>query len=495
MSSGVQQPPGEPPSTTAMLTHTAYILDLATEMIQGVCEWLDLDNLKAVRLTCKELRDKSLYHFGTTYFRALRTIVSRRALKNLVAVSSQDLGSYVQYLSIVSQPVNESHCYCQVQSSGLSTELDSDDSNFDDHLEPSDEVKAFLYLLDEQRGMEKDGSDVCQFVKAFTNFTNLKIVQLCYLFTEETVGDPSPAVGKTMSLQRQWASEDFDQYESPRAHLITPFKRSLKAEAVVDRMKLEIEQFVLLSLHPLNDVVVEALEKSDRQTIQVDVTVSLSPPFSSWDADFEPICSSLDSWNHEPFDLATTSWRRLAERHLRSLVIHAEYGKLCDMTEWTSNLLRVTSVSERLEEFRFSHLYHHRDRILDLSAFHWRALKHLTINDTGFSRVGELHGLLSDVGPMLEDITLENVNLYFPGDSWTLVLECLEQMLRLSLVHLRNLRQETPALVNPLPNTGQQHLRLRGKEISPGLKLAVSKLRLGQGLFWQPPFNMAVVHF
>ncbi|KAF2802146.1 uncharacterized protein BDZ99DRAFT_527809 [Mytilinidion resinicola] len=500
MSLVVKELPEGPSSNPATTTRKVHILDLATELIQGVCECLDLESLKAVRQTCKELRDKSLHHFGTAYFRALRTIVSLRALKNLVAIS-QDLNSYVQYLSIVSQPMNFSHLYWQIESTDLDSD-DSDDSNIhDDDLVISDEVRAFFYLLDQQKLMREAGSDVRLFVKAFKNFGNLKIVQLCHLFSEDGVSDPNfPTIRKINLLRRQWASEDFDQYHRPKAHLIAPVKRKLRAEAALDRTEFEMDRPSGLSLYPLNEVVVKAFEKSGRQAIQFDVTVTFSSPYEG-PFDFYSYRRSIDNWNTEPFSRATTAWRKIAERHLRSLVVHGECEKTFGTDKyWTADLLRGLSVSERLEELRFSHLGHEKNVNLDLSAFNWHSLKHLSINQTIFSGSGELRGFLSKAGATLEDISLHDVFLRDQRDPWIPILEGLERMPRLCFVHLRNLYQNRIAM--PQPNTGQRHLVLRREGISPGLKHAVSRLKLGPlsgaetlGLFSKHATGMVAVIF
>ncbi|KAL9129284.1 MAG: hypothetical protein Q9217_002231 [Psora testacea] len=78
---------------------------LVVDVIQLIASALEPTDLFSFRLVCKELNQKTLYHFGRTCLKILRTDLSRNSLQELKDFSgNEQLGSCVQTLLIKSGP-------------------------------------------------------------------------------------------------------------------------------------------------------------------------------------------------------------------------------------------------------------------------------------------------------------------------------------------------------------------------------------------------------
>jgi hypothetical protein len=73
---------------------------LPSELIQSIATHLPMPALGHLRLTCKELESKILWHFAKTYFREMKFMHSKYALDALVAMSNSRMAKYVRTLAL-----------------------------------------------------------------------------------------------------------------------------------------------------------------------------------------------------------------------------------------------------------------------------------------------------------------------------------------------------------------------------------------------------------
>ncbi|KAJ5767192.1 uncharacterized protein N7511_004808 [Penicillium nucicola] len=75
---------------------------LPVELISKICDYLDFQQLVALRLSCRELYKSSLQNFAGTYYRKIRFIVTSESLHELEELSkSNGLREHVQELWMI----------------------------------------------------------------------------------------------------------------------------------------------------------------------------------------------------------------------------------------------------------------------------------------------------------------------------------------------------------------------------------------------------------
>ena len=80
---------------------TSRLCALTTELIEYIVAQLELEDLRVLRLVCKNLSHKTLHYFGSTYFAHVRTDLSRTSLQKLQQLSRHEqLGNHVRTLFI-----------------------------------------------------------------------------------------------------------------------------------------------------------------------------------------------------------------------------------------------------------------------------------------------------------------------------------------------------------------------------------------------------------
>lgn len=74
---------------------------LPVEVVEAIASDLNPTDLFSLRLSCKELKRKTLHHFGHTYFTILQTDLSRKSLQKIQSISeNEQLRHHVQTLLI-----------------------------------------------------------------------------------------------------------------------------------------------------------------------------------------------------------------------------------------------------------------------------------------------------------------------------------------------------------------------------------------------------------
>ena len=82
---------------------SSYLCALAPELVLNIVEYMGPEDLLNFRLVCKDLSQKSLYSFLSTFIETIRTDLSSPGLHKLKALSScKQLGQYVKDMVITS---------------------------------------------------------------------------------------------------------------------------------------------------------------------------------------------------------------------------------------------------------------------------------------------------------------------------------------------------------------------------------------------------------
>lgn len=454
--------PSEPTKSSA-----TRLPNLATEIVQLVCSWLDFYTFVALRLTCKALRDKSVYTFGLAFFQELRLVITVKHLLNLVDISRHPIfGKHVRYITFVSQPLSPlknpdlmnpaTYVYCA----------------------RNPELEAFLRLLAQQDMMRKLGSDVRMLVAAFENFKSLQGIQLSYIFANAEY-PIFQTVGKTNYLRTQWFPKAFYPSRRSQARLIAPMGvKGLKPsnapmepalKDIVRKIKLQT-----LRLYPMEEAIVEALEKSGHHSVTIDITVMIEVrELIMGDSALQ---GRFAAWNSMPFDLNSPTWAKIAETRLRSLAIHDRN----ESNPWVEVLLANAPALERVEKIRLSRptLLGHGLSSWNMQHFSCNALRHLILSRSHVTS-WELVCFFSTAGRNLETIHLSNVLLSDLHGNWSPVLAAMHRLPRLCSVYLENLSGYSKPSCSTLGcRDPRRVMEAHGKDVSRLLERAAINLDL-----------------
>ncbi|OCL14879.1 hypothetical protein AOQ84DRAFT_370884 [Glonium stellatum] len=151
------------------------IVDLPNELMGEICGLLDTDAMFSLRLSCKELKRKTLYQFGTRFFRSMRFMIFPDSLKALLDISqSEELACFLRQVYI-----------------------GTDELSSETLLLPKSCYDTYLDILAEQIDMEKKGEDIAMLGTALSNLPNLDGVTI----TDEVA---SPLLGRPSENQESW---------------------------------------------------------------------------------------------------------------------------------------------------------------------------------------------------------------------------------------------------------------------------------------------------
>jgi hypothetical protein len=138
---------------------------MPAELIQTIASFLPMPTLGNLRLACKELEAKILWHFTKTYFREMKFMHSKYALEALVDISNSRMAQYVQALAL-GPPSNDQSVvvfHGQEPKSPIVRK----------------QITTALYrYADENRTMRAFGHDAAMIQTAFENLSAVTKIQL-----------------------------------------------------------------------------------------------------------------------------------------------------------------------------------------------------------------------------------------------------------------------------------------------------------------------------
>ncbi|KAF2489123.1 hypothetical protein BU16DRAFT_544538 [Lophium mytilinum] len=384
---------------------------LPHELVDNICNYLDANDVCALRRTCKALNDKSEYAFGTAFLGALRVVVCTRDLKALIAISKHPhLSQYVRICCVAVDMVTPALARNVYRAS---PRLWAPGPYWD--------------LLLQQCAMNGQGVDFRALATAFANFKNLEVVQ--------------------SHLPRQWGVNR-SLYPVPFEY--TPF------DVPPDVTGFPIGDFDVsyclrdigfdLPVYPAYQVVLNAIEMSGKQDLVIEMDIAMREQLrlhANNERDVRFTNSYFLHGAHIPFRHYAASesrdgkagpanplWLKYAKNNLRRFAI--KFWEEHPLSHGYVEVIKDVMSSESLQSLEISNGYpEHTGIVQGFSNFQhldWPThLTQLTLRGLRFPG-NVLTKVLKGNAATLRTLVFQDIILEEVEDSWVPVLQQMRQM-------------------------------------------------------------------
>ncbi|KAF2102783.1 hypothetical protein NA57DRAFT_52335 [Rhizodiscina lignyota] len=155
-------------TTSSSSNQNKSFTDLPEEMIEEICTPLPDDDIYALRLTCRRLKENTLHFFKSKFFNIRKHMLTRKSLQDLIDLAhNSDYSRQVKTL-ILLLPRLLSHV-----GSGDYWSMDTDIS--------FSQRSAYNRHLEDQNGMGRSGTDIEMLAEALASLPNLQDVRFAFV--------------------------------------------------------------------------------------------------------------------------------------------------------------------------------------------------------------------------------------------------------------------------------------------------------------------------
>lgn len=138
---------------------TGILSRMPTELVEIIASHVDMPALGQLRLTCRELESKTLWHFTQMYFREIKYMPSKYALEVLVAMSQSRMAKYVKTLRLGTPSNDQGPISCASP------------------LRTPQIVSAMMEYSEQNRTMRAMGEDVAMIKTAFQSLRGITKIE------------------------------------------------------------------------------------------------------------------------------------------------------------------------------------------------------------------------------------------------------------------------------------------------------------------------------
>ncbi|OCK85476.1 hypothetical protein K432DRAFT_377599 [Lepidopterella palustris CBS 459.81] len=166
------------------------LLSMPEELVDNICQFLEVEDLLCLRSTCRNIKDKSYHQFATRFFCAREFLVTHGSLQGLIDISKdKKFGPCMREVIINTGTFPPSEIQ-DIDGEPIDTSTIPGTEELFDVEERSEERellsaklrkerrRTYAKLMHEQHTLRKQSIDVAMLAEAFRNLPNLDTIQI-----------------------------------------------------------------------------------------------------------------------------------------------------------------------------------------------------------------------------------------------------------------------------------------------------------------------------